>query len=230
MPSDITCSPGVRGCAVSMADRQATYLWALVVDGDLVVRVGVLSGEECLQRRPDLDKEAARLCGDLVCEALGRLSVRVGREDRTVTDASCLGEALGNRGISARMVKALRLCQEGGRCLRTSNWQVRSIPPSRFSPGCVCASGSLRSRRGGQRRDRVQSSFGGASSIASSCYGQRQAARCGLGVSCGDVATARLSKRPSGVTAVGVGGVAHLDDWGGEVVEWQAMEWRGKRL
>jgi hypothetical protein len=42
------------------------YLWSLVVDGDLVVFVQILSGEKRLQRLVDLDEEAARLERDLI--------------------------------------------------------------------------------------------------------------------------------------------------------------------
>lgn len=43
------------------------YLWAFVVNSDLVVFVRVFAGQQCLQRLVDLDKEAARLQGDLIC-------------------------------------------------------------------------------------------------------------------------------------------------------------------
>jgi hypothetical protein len=50
-----------------VASQLEPYLWSLVVDSDLVVFVQILTGKERLQRLVDLNKEAARLHGRLIC-------------------------------------------------------------------------------------------------------------------------------------------------------------------
>lgn len=47
--------------------REQSYLGALVVYGDLVVLVQILTGEERLEGVVDLNKEPAWLQGDLIC-------------------------------------------------------------------------------------------------------------------------------------------------------------------
>lgn len=96
-------------CRVSWA-----HLWSLVFYCDLVVSVRVFPREERLQSLIDLNKEAARLEGLLVC-CCQRGPTHWGQWRLTMTDTASLGHTLRQRGIAGRAVYVLQPVSDGCR-------------------------------------------------------------------------------------------------------------------
>jgi hypothetical protein len=83
------------------------YLRPLVVDGDLVVGVGVFAGEEGLQCLADVYLEATGLQRNLVCGTSVWVQWHMARQVRTVTDAPPSRDALADWGIAAGAIYVL---------------------------------------------------------------------------------------------------------------------------
>jgi hypothetical protein len=83
------------------------YLRPLVVDGDLVIRVGVFAGKERLQCLADIYLEATGLQRNLICGASVWVQWYMPRQVRTVTDAPPSRDALADWGIAAGAIYVL---------------------------------------------------------------------------------------------------------------------------